>query len=239
MSLEPARGPACERCGCSAVEHEHLVDQTWHRVPARCLTCSCEGFVAGPVRIELTQGQVAMVDQRDAHLAERKWFAMRHGRTFYAVRSITSTVNGKRRTIREWLHREVLGLPPRARVDHVNGNGLDCRRSNLREASAIQNARNARARKSNPSGFKGVYWAGWAGKWRARIGHDGRQRSLGLFTSVEEAAKAYDAAARAHFGAFACVNFPVGAERPARTVDIDLGQTVAGFVYDRDANDHW
>ncbi len=42
----PPRGPPCSRCGCSAVEHEHQVDEEWRRVPGRCLTCTCNGFQA-------------------------------------------------------------------------------------------------------------------------------------------------------------------------------------------------
>lgn len=105
-------------------------------------------------------------------------------------------------------------------VDHVNGNGLDNRRENLRSASPAQNAANVLKRRGNPSPYKGVYARRRARdrvSWVAQIRIGGRLRYLGRFDDAAAAAHAYDFAARAAYGAFACVNFPAAGERGAVT----------------------
>jgi len=107
-------------------------------------------------------------------------------------------------------------------VDHRSGDRLDNRRQNLRVASRPQNSQNAikprrgsRTGKAPTSTFKGVHRRP-SGQWTASIRVDGKLRILGTFQDETEAALVYDAAAREVFGAFACVNFPQGAERPAQ-----------------------
>ncbi len=97
-------------------------------------------------------------------------------------------------------------------VDHINGDGLDNRRSNLRPATPSQNLQNTRRPVSNSSGYKGVGFHKASGRWRAYIGIQGRQTSLGYHESPEAAARAYDAAAIEHFGEFARLNFPTKGE---------------------------
>jgi hypothetical protein len=94
-------------------------------------------------------------------------------------------------------------------VDHVNGDGLDNRRSNLRVCTHAENARNQSSRtRMSTSRFRGVVWAKDRRKWRAMIGDNGRTVHLGNFTDEIEAAQAYDRAAREMYGAFARLNFP-------------------------------
>jgi hypothetical protein len=157
------------------------------------------------IEIPLTQGMVAIVDDEDAYLAAYNWCASPEASTRYAVRGVRR--GGRQVTIR--LHRVITNAPPGFDVDHINGNGLDCRRSNLRVVTRAQNTRNARRRRDNTSGFKGVSWSAKAGRWSARVGSGirGKRIWLGYFSTKEAAARAYDDAARAQYGQYASPNF--------------------------------
>lgn len=103
------------------------------------------------------------------------------------------------------MHR-LLTKPPRALVvDHINGNSLDNRRSNLRISTNAQNLWNRRAPRSNTSGFKGVAPSG-RNKWVAYINVNNEKIHLGTFLTKEDAALAYNKAALEHHGQFAKVN---------------------------------
>lgn len=152
--------------------------------------------------IPLTRGMVSIVDDEDYDrlVAMGKWQAFSHGRTHYARKSIW--LGGKRFSAIQ-MHGVITGL---SYVDHANGDGLDNRRANLRAATRSQNMGNRRTQ-ANLSGYKGVTpFRG--GKWHARIQVDGKERSLGYYTTPEEAALAYDAAARIAWGEYARPNFP-------------------------------
>lgn len=92
-------------------------------------------------------------------------------------------------------------------IDHVDHNGLNNQRSNLRPATRSQNNQNSRGRISRTSQYKGLCWLPKKGKRFASITLEGHTRRLGMFVSELEAAYAYDAAARELFGEFACTNF--------------------------------
>jgi len=89
----------------------------------------------------------------------------------------------------------------------MNRDRLDNRKANLRFASSAENARNSSGPRSSTSRYKGVSWYTDYGKWRAAIGHNGRFRHIGYFSSEEDAARAYDEKARELFGDFAATNF--------------------------------
>jgi hypothetical protein len=156
--------------------------------------------------IPLTRGLVAVVDAADYDdLAQFKWHVAANDTSGpYAVRSTKS--QGKR--AKERMHRRL--LPAALIVDHINGNGLDNRRSNLREATTAENMRNRSGLAiDNTSGYRGVHWRKDRQKWRAWICVDHRGRHLGLFGTAEEAAYAFDDAALKLFGDYiGYLNFP-------------------------------
>lgn len=102
------------------------------------------------------------------------------------------------------------------KIDHINGDTRDNRRSNLRVASGSENARNAKLYKNNTTGYKGVSWNKKRKGYTAVIGYNCESIRLGLYDTAEEAARAYDEAARFYFGKFACVNFPREGEQCCR-----------------------
>ena len=95
------------------------------------------------------------------------------------------------------------GKWPSDQIDHRDGFGLNNRWLNLREANNSQNNRNVGLKASNTSGVKGVHWDIDCGKWVARIRHGDRRIHLGVFTSIDAAATAYQEAAKRHHGDFA------------------------------------
>lgn len=152
--------------------------------------------------IDLNNGHVAIVDSDDHEwINQWKWYAWQHRHTFYAVR------NGPRNT-RVYMHVALLGPADGFQVDHSDGNGLNNRRMNLREATHAQNLWNRGPTCQNTSGFKGVGWHKARNKWRARIVAEGREIQLGYFASALDAARAYDEAAAIHHGEFAWRNLP-------------------------------
>lgn len=157
------------------------------------------------IEIPLTQGQVALVDDRAAvAVLAHKWYANRSRHAFYASRAIRHP-DGTRATLK--LHTFLTGWPL---TDHINGNTLDNRRANLRQATNAENMHNRRRYANNTSGFKGVTFHKATGMWRAQISLDGRRIQLSHYATAEDAARAYDAAAREYFREFAYLNFPTG-----------------------------
>lgn len=153
--------------------------------------------------IPLSQGKVAVVDDEDfANVSRHKWCAVRCGSQYYAMRA--RVVDGKTRYI--YMHRELLGFPKGKRIDHINHEGLDNRRSNLRLASRSQNAMNMQKKAPHSSRYKGVSWSKHQCKWVAYICPKGQYLTLGSFTDEENAAIAYNVAAQLFFGEFALLN---------------------------------
>jgi hypothetical protein len=153
--------------------------------------------------IPLHNGMVALVDDEDFALAsQHNWHAKKDKRTWYAATNIRE--GGRWKYVR--LHRLLLGTEIDGLVDHWNGDGLDCRRNNLRLTDSFGNAWNRRPLIDSRSSFKGLSQRP-NGKWRARITHKGVRYHLGEFQTEAEAARAYDQAARERFGEFARRNF--------------------------------
>lgn len=165
-----------------------------------------------PVHIELSGpsgiGLFAIVDDCDAErVVTLKWYASREDRKTRPDVIYAQNTRKSRRPATLYLHRFITSAPRGVQVDHINGNGLDCRRANLRFASPGQNRRNAFAR-GDSSIYKGVSYSAQRGRWRAAVKLNGEVVLRKEFGTEEEAARAYDAAAREHFGRFARLNFP-------------------------------
>ena len=153
--------------------------------------------------IALTQGKVAIVDDADYEsLNQLKWYAQKTCSGWYAARRVGK--EGDKILI--LMHREILKTPANKETDHIDGNGLNNQRHNLRAATRAQNQHNQRKQKGT-SKFKGVSRRRDCDRWQVQIRVDKRDIRLGLFSSETEAAKAYDTAAQKYFGEFAHLNF--------------------------------
>jgi len=154
-------------------------------------------------RIELTHGKSVIVDGADYHWAmQYKWIAFSApGGHWYAVRY--EWKDGSTRMI--FMHRELMGAVSGQQIDHINRNGLDNRRRNLRFCTTAQNQWNAKKRCDNKSGYIGVH-RNLEGRWVAQIRVNGEKKYLGCFRDAKEAALAYNEAAHRYHGEFASVN---------------------------------
>lgn len=155
-------------------------------------------------------GRKAVIDDDDFDLVSRySWHIHEQirpgGRTAGPYARTNIRINGKQRPI--LMHKLITG---HAETDHKNHDGLDNRRSNLRDTTKRTNSQNRRPSITpQSSSFKGVYWRPERKRWIAKIVVDGRRRQIGSFATEEEATRAYDVAAVEIFGEFACTNFPV------------------------------
>lgn len=170
-----------------------------------------------PLNGKKAAGRVALVDDGDYDLVmQYRW----HVREQWQASG--RRINGPYAMATIWrdgrqggllMHKLITGWPF---TDHINHDGLDNQRHNLRPGHGGLNMRNQRAWLEHSSRFKGVSLIPHSGKYRARIQVDHRIRSLGCYFTEEEAALAYDTAARVAFGEYACLNFPDGANSNLR-----------------------
>lgn len=154
---------------------------------------------------QLTNGfQVKIDDEFDHLFLNKRWFAQcpQKGKYKYAASNFKDST-GKYKII--YLHRIIIGAKSNEFVDHINGDTLDCQKSNLRLSNNKLNQANQK-RIRGLSKYKGVTFE--HGKWRARIRIDNKKKHLGVFNFEIEAAQAYDAAAKEHWKEFAALNFP-------------------------------
>lgn len=154
-------------------------------------------------RIKLTQNKFTIVDDSDYEwLNQYKWYFSQQRGSGYSHR--TPFINGKKKMVS--MHRFILGVENNMEVDHINGNGLDNRRSNLRISTHQQNICNQKLRFDNTSGYKGVSLDKRYRKWKSFIYTKNKQHGLGYYSNIKEAAKAYNQAALKYFGEFARLN---------------------------------
>jgi hypothetical protein len=156
----------------------------------------------------LPSGETVLIDDADLEIVSRyKWYIQRRPDGHLYVQA-----NCRREGVRgvAVLHRVVLNPPNGVPVDHINGNGLDNRRCNLRLCDARLNGANHKRKCRSRTGFWGVSKRP-SGNYHAQITRGGKTIHLGAFSTPEDAARARDVAAIKEYGEFAALNFPLGA----------------------------
>jgi hypothetical protein len=156
-----------------------------------------------PIRIEgdvayvpLTQGYDAIIDAEDVHLVGGfGWRASVRSHSVYAKTEVS--INGERKTI--YMHRVICPSSLQMEVDHINGNGVDNRKFNLRISTRKQNGRNIRPKSGK---LKGTSFSKEKGKWVSQIKIDGKSIYLGRHDTEEEAHIAYVVASKLIHGEF-------------------------------------
>lgn len=147
----------------------------------------------------LNSHRTALVDDEDFEfLSTFRWYVKYYNQSIYA-----STVFKKKLVT---MHRIIMGFPPLT-VDHIDGNGLNNQRENLRICTKAENLRNKQKFCGTSSIFKGVYWNTERKKWQAQISVNNKNITLGRFHEEKEAARAYNVAAKKYYGDFANLNF--------------------------------
>lgn len=210
-----SRAPAVEPVSAEQAKATRAALGAKFRAGETVMNRDCKGQFTGAVKVAtfggvevpLSRGQVALIDEADLERVSRhNWHAnptTYDKDKFYAVTSIKGATT--------YLHRFILEAPKGLLVDHRNRDTLDCRRANLRLATRVQNNVNRLEATTQP--YRGIERLPLPTRcWRARIQVKGRQVRLGRFWTAEEAARAYDAAARKHYGEFAMLNFPQSSE---------------------------
>lgn len=136
------------------------------------------------------------IDICDIDQLQYNWHISKRG---YVQRS--KRINGQMTTIK--LHRSILNTSnPNIKVDHIDGDKLNCRRYNIRECTNQQNSMNTKTYSNNTSGHKGISWNKRAKKWHPKIMVDGITINLGLYSNIEDAIKVRKDAEIKHFGEF-------------------------------------
>ena len=158
--------------------------------------------------IPLTQGEVALVDDEDFEWLTRWAWCLRQekGALQKYAHCAWRRPDGRKTTMK--MHRLIMAAKPGVIIDHIDRDGLNNQRGNLREVTPRESSINGSKRSVNTSGYIGVSWDKSKGKWEAYVSRGGKKIFIGRFSTAEEAAIARDAAAKIHYGAIAVLNFP-------------------------------
>lgn len=153
-----------------------------------------------------------LVDSEDYDLlSQKRWYLRVGERNRYAGTFERKQRNGVSRTKSLKMHRVILWCPRGYHIDHINRNGLDNRKCNLRVVKQGQNLQNSRKKVGSTSRYKGVSWHRHNRKWESKIRVNKKRWHLGYFDSQAAAARAYDAAARKLYDGYVATNFKTAA----------------------------
>lgn len=157
-------------------------------------------------------GYEVLIDDEDIYKVNlyKWWINKREYNTSKLCYFVSNTyTDGKRHIIS--LHRYIMNckLHDKVTVDHINGNTLDCRKSNLRICTHAQNCRNRKISKNNSSGYRGVFWNKRDNLWCSQIVFDKHRYNLGRYSDNISAAKIFDIASIYFYKEYAKTNFPV------------------------------
>jgi len=144
--------------------------------------------------IQLTQGRVALVDDEDYNmLMQYKWCAVKDRNTFYAVTNLKTLTGFKYQT----MHRLLINIPRELVTDHLDGNGLNNQKLNLRSVTSRENLQNLHIEKT--SKYPGIYWNKKRNNWMAKIVINKQTRYICSSVREEDAAIAYKIACKVLF----------------------------------------
>jgi hypothetical protein len=152
--------------------------------------------------IKLTQGKIALVDDEDfGYLNQFKWCTYKGGNSYYASRQSEGSHRTRKIII---MHRLIMKTPDNMVVDHIDHNGLNNQKSNMRNCTHAQNLMNQSKNANNPLKYKGVHRSHY--KFESCITFNKERIYIGHFDTEELAAIAYNRKAKELFGEFACLN---------------------------------
>ena len=156
--------------------------------------------------LQLTKGYTAIIDDDDFEkLSKYNCHVCENGSNIYARRTVGYL--GKK-IIRNYLHREIINCLENEKVDHIDGNGLNCKKENLRKCNSSENNRNRISRPRSSSKYLGVSFSkSTRKKWLSQIVINGKNKNLGRFEREIDAALEYDKFAKIHHKEFANLNF--------------------------------
>lgn len=166
-------------------------------------------LTGGTKEIPISKGRIAIVDAEDfAFINQWKW-KYSNGRAMRTqhVGTVGNWRDGKRKDKAVMMHRVIMDAPQGMDVDHINGNPLDNRKSNLRICEHQQNKGNTKKPISNKSGYKGVSWDKVNKMWLVSTSYFGKSYNFGRFSNLVEAALEYDNVAKQLHGEYARLNF--------------------------------
>lgn len=147
------------------------------------------------MEIPISKGKVALIDKEDFELVSKHnwYFTGKYARCGHKPNHL--------------MHRLIMGIPTNGMtIDHINRNGLDNRRNNLRIVTVSQNNINRGISRRNTSGYTGVHWHSRRKKWIAVLQIDKKKIALGIFDTKEEAIKCRKEGEKKHYKEFAIIN---------------------------------